>query len=40
MNFSGSVMVAMYAGEILLDAGFKVSVIAPYVEKKWLIDLF
>lgn len=34
MNFSGSVMVAMYAGEILLDAGFKVSVIAPYVEKE------
>lgn len=34
MNFSGSVIVAMYAGEILLDAGFKVSVIAPYVEKE------
>ena len=39
MNFSGSVIVAMYAGEVLLDAGFNVSVIAPYVEKE-VVDKF
>lgn len=39
MDFSGSVIVALYAAEVLLNTGFKVSIIAPYVEKA-VVDKF